>query len=119
MAALISMNKLKKGIFSNWLSASAKTQMYKAYIRPTLYYGLELLNMTAKQLKNLQTGESNTIKDMFHISRKKRSTILLKAIDLNSATAHLSSLREKLFVRIMQNQYTRSICETIGIEKSK
>jgi hypothetical protein len=51
---MIAMSKIKKSILKGKSKMELKRYMYKIYCRPVLYYGLEVLNITNFQAKNLQ-----------------------------------------------------------------
>jgi hypothetical protein len=113
LAMLISLNKLKKSVLKCSKSVSMKIQIYKTFCRPILYYGTEVLNLTQKQQNDIQTTESNALKDMFGIRRKKHSTLLLKATGLERATDRLILNRLLFYLRLLRNDFTRKVCGTL------
>ncbi|CAF1093555.1 unnamed protein product, partial [Brachionus calyciflorus] len=60
---LIGFNKFKRlGIQDVNVSSEVKLFYYKTYIRPLLYYGIEVMRLSDSQVKKVQTLESNMIK---------------------------------------------------------
>jgi hypothetical protein len=118
LAALLNLQKLKKSVLAHGLSVKAKMQLYKTYIRPTLYYGAELLNLNQNHIKAIQTSESNMIKNLFQIKKRSHSSILLRALGLNRVREQIEEIRTRFLLRVMDNEYTKSIAENIGFECS-
>ncbi|CAF0747720.1 unnamed protein product [Brachionus calyciflorus] len=60
---IYSYQQMKKcGIMCDLVNTDIKLCYYKTYIRPSLYYGLDNLNVNDTQIKSLQTLESSLIK---------------------------------------------------------
>jgi uncharacterized protein YggL (DUF469 family) len=111
LATLITINKLKKSVLKGSTCVSMKVQIYKTFCRPILYYGAEVIDLSLKQQKDIQTTESNALKNMFHIGSRKHSTLLLRAAGLECATERLKINRLLFYLRLPKNSYTRKVFE--------
>ncbi|CAF0974992.1 unnamed protein product [Brachionus calyciflorus] len=101
------------GITSDCTSSEVKLCFYKTYIRPALYYGFDNLVINKTQIKTLQTLESKLIKAMFRISKKTRSTKLLRAVNIEKVYELWIKTKVKFLNRLIQFELTRNIVESI------
>ncbi len=87
LAAFFILREL--GLTSKCISIKMKAQMYKTFIRPVLYYGLENLDLNKNERDGLQRLESNLIKMCIGISKYCYSSHLLLALGIDSAQTRL------------------------------
>ncbi len=90
-----------------------KAQLFKTYIRPILYYGLENISLNIGETKKLQRTESTLFKMMLCISKFCHSTELLLAFGINRLMTNKCTrkfLNEQLEVLKAQNYPAKEIC---------
>jgi exonuclease III len=105
LAAFFILKEL--GLTSGCISIKFKAQMYKTYVRPVLYYGLENINLNQTEKGRLQRIESNLIKMCIGISKYCHSTQLLLALNIESAQSRLIINKCNSFIRLVRNNYTK------------
>ena len=108
--AAISEIKTKLGYNSNECNAMLKIQYYKCYIRPVLLYGLECMNLSRKEIKEVKRHETKHIKWILQLPWCVRNEKLLRAIKLDRFIDRYNRMRLSLAVRPTLNPYT---CEFI------
>ncbi|RNA18795.1 hypothetical protein BpHYR1_045197 [Brachionus plicatilis] len=92
---------------------SIKLCYYKTYIRPMLYYGIDNMVINKSQNKMLQTLESKLIKGMFRISKKSRSTALLRAINIETVEELTIKTKIKFANRLIKFEITKQLLEEL------
>ncbi|RNA03615.1 hypothetical protein BpHYR1_037267, partial [Brachionus plicatilis] len=88
-----------------------KVHLYKTYYRPVLYYGAECLPLNTSETNTMHKVESNTIKGLVEVRRRKWSTWLLAALDW-------PSLKNGYYRNLIESKYTRKKIEQV-IEQSE
>jgi hypothetical protein len=65
MATLRTYHAIKKiGLETKEMSHKLKSHMFKCYIRPIMYYGIENGHMYKSEIKKIKTLESQMVKQM-------------------------------------------------------
>ncbi len=62
-----------------------KAFLYKTYCRPILYYGMNMIVMTELDKKKFQSTEANTVKKLFGLSQRDKTTELIYSIGLEKS----------------------------------
>ena len=112
------MNKLKRCSYTakNTIT-EIKINQYKTYIRSTLFYGSENNLLNKKQINDLQITESTLIKKAFGFnSYFTRSTVLNRAVKLDSIANRLYQNKYKFLLRLQKNDYTNEIIGKMMID---
>jgi exonuclease III len=105
LAAFFILKEL--GLTSNCISIKMKAQMYKTFIRPVLFYGLENLDLNKTERDGLQRLESNLVKMCIGISKYCYSSHLLLALNIDAVQVRLIINKCSFFIRLSKNGYTR------------
>jgi len=79
--------------------------------RPLLY-GIESLNLNAKQTDRLATSETSIVKRMLKLAAFHHSD-LLDALKLNTMSEKLDIIKSAFMVRLMRINYTKSIAREL------
>jgi hypothetical protein len=90
-----------------------KTFIYNTYARPVLYYGLETLTLNKTEKTKIRKTESGIIKYMLGLRKCSKSTELLFAAGLEMSEQRLDKFKCSFFGRLMKNDYTKSVIESI------
>jgi hypothetical protein len=101
------INQNNLTLTSNGIALKMKAQMYKTFIRPVLYYGLENLELNKTEKDSLQRLESNLVKMCLGISKYCYSSHLLMALNIDSAQNRLIINKCNFFIRLVNNRYTK------------
>ena len=116
-SALAAANSMRKiGLFSNIVSNSIKTLIYKTYVRPILYYGLAVQTVNKTETKNLQTFEATLVKRIVGVSKYCRTTPLMHALGMERVEDKLAAIKLDLFTRLATNSATSNTAHAIMIE---
>jgi hypothetical protein len=111
VSAFNSMRKI--GITNFSTSYSLKSFIYKVYCRPILYYGVENLRLLKGDTKKIQSTEATLIKYALNLSKTSRTNKLILAMNLEPAIERIERIKLNFFMRIMKNEATASIMESI------
>jgi hypothetical protein len=100
--ALKSCIKLNKyGYNSKLMDTSLKSSLYKCYVRPVLFYGIENIKLRQNEIKQIQTIESTLIKRSLGLSNRTRSTKLLYAFQLEPIHQRDKYLKLAIYILLM------------------
>ena len=103
-------NALRKtGITDFCVNPDVKSFMYKVYCRPILFYGIENMNLSQQDLKQIQTTESTLIKYALNLYKTVKSKNLLKAINLELVEDRVKELKMNFFLRLMKNDTVKNV----------
>jgi hypothetical protein len=81
--------------------------------RPLLY-GIESLNLNAKQTDRLATSQTSIVKRMLiRLAAFHHSDLLLDALKLKTMSEKLDIIKSAFMVRLMRNNYTKSIAREL------
>lgn len=111
------LDKLNKAIFnlrhtgllSKYLRPPTKSFMYKCYLRPILYYGLDVITLNKYEIDRLRTAENNVIKFILGLHHKNRHTCLLFSLNIMNLDQWLIKSKIKLVQRLLNNDLTKVI----------
>ncbi len=110
--ALAALQQLKShGMTSHRIQIPMKIQMYKTYIRPIIYYGIENLLLNKNEINALQRLESTIIKRLLNINKLCYSTTLLLALNVDSTRNRTRLTTYSFWLRLYENKYTRETLE--------
>ena len=90
----------KNGLCYPGLSTKIKSHMWNSYGEPSLIYGTDCLTLSQKELSNLQTTQSNLLKMIMGLSKRARSSNLIKAMGLKNIDELILINKCKLLHRI-------------------
>jgi hypothetical protein len=102
------------GAFSDAMDTNTKVHLYKTYVRPVLFYGLETLQLTKTDINKIQRNEHIMIKRMFGIYKKTHATKFLQALNIRSVEEELFDRKINLYVNLMKNDMTKKVSEELG-----
>lgn len=116
-----SLSKLNiLGINSDQLSPFMKGQMFKIYIRPILYYGIENVFINKSKLNQIKRIDGNILKIMMMVPTRCRTTSLQLALNITPAHDHLIQIKLDFYMNLINNPFTKSVLEqtsTIKLEE--
>ncbi|RNA16092.1 hypothetical protein BpHYR1_020053 [Brachionus plicatilis] len=119
--AFASLSKLNfLGINTNYLCPFMKGQLFKIFIRPTLYYGMENVYLHKYKLNQIKRLDGNILKKIFMVPTRCRSTSLKLALNITPVNEHIALIKLEFYRRLMKNRYTNLIIEetkSITLEK--
>jgi hypothetical protein len=69
------------GFFSIGLKVETKSFAYETYCKPTVTYGLDLLDLDEKVLKSLRTDEGILLKRILFVPKRSQTTPIYKPIN--------------------------------------
>ena len=111
--AIAAVHSLKQlGFNSIWMHPLIKAQLYKTFIRPILYYGLENFKLNIGESGKVQRLEPTLLKNMLGITKYCESTELLLAFNINSFQNRIRILKFNYLNRLITNKYTKMVLET-------
>jgi hypothetical protein len=71
------------GLFKIGLKVETKSFAYETYYRPTVTYGLDLLDLDEKVLKSLRTDEGILFKRILVVPKRSQKTPIYKLLKIN------------------------------------
>jgi hypothetical protein len=97
------------------MPSRSKSIIYKAHLRPILFYGIDCINLNIGDVKKLYTTEGNTIKLSHNLYTGIHSSELFLALGMDTTENLIKLNRIKLFIRLVSCNYTGSLLlELIG-----
>ena len=91
------------------MSPVTKAHIYKVFIRPILFYGLELFVWNATDFNQLKRIEGNIVKRMMGLPTRCYTSNLFESLNLNTTKEHLNEIKMSFYARMYQNQITKSL----------
>jgi exonuclease III len=91
------------GIESDFTSTEIKMYYYEAYIKSSLYYGIETSKLNKNLIYKIHKTESNIIKSMFGLSKHTSSAPLRNALRVSSTLKNIKSIKAKFILRASNN----------------
>jgi hypothetical protein len=91
------------------LAPKIKSTFFNAFIRPIATYGLDVLTLTANDIKSMCSLEGNIIKDSLGLFRRIKSFELLLALRIMPSFESLKKNKLALFLRLCENDYTKTV----------
>ena len=107
--SLIKLNKI--GINNENTCPYLKSQMFKTYIRPVLFYGIENVYIQKTVVNKLKRIDGNIIKRLLNIPVRCKTSSLLCALNITPVEYMIKQAKLDFFLRIMENEYTKKIIE--------
>lgn len=106
-STIIRYNEMEKcGLESDILESEIKTLYYKTFIRPILYHGLDILNLSKMHMRSIQILESTMVKSMFNLGKYHRSGWLARSCNIESTKNRIIKLKIRFFNRLLTNELT-------------
>ena len=106
--SLISTLK-SQGLTDASLRTNSKVLVFKSFIRSTLHYGLENMNLSDSLVKELRRIEGNFIKSIIGLPNRCHTSELLQAMSILETDLYLKKLKLSFFKRLMLNELTRDV----------
>ena len=100
-------------ILSQDTSAYLKGHIYKTFIMPVLFYGMEIIDLTKTNMKIIKRFESNLIRTIYGIPKRCRTSNLRLAINIMDTIMKLKQIQIEFFERLIENSYTREILKEL------
>ena len=87
------------------MSVNTRIKLFKIYLKPLLYYGINALELNEKELYKLKVIEGNLVKQVLGISKHCQTTLLYSAlrIELTADTYH--KMQYEFVMRLQENQF--------------
>ena len=89
------------------MSIETKTRLYSIYLKPLIYYGLEVLVLRQNEIDLIKRLEGNTIKKMLGLNKKCVSSPLYGAMHLETTEESLQKQQIKFLLRVQNNVYLK------------
>jgi hypothetical protein len=78
---------------------------YEAYIKSSLYYGIETAKLNKDLTYKIHKTESNIIKNIFGLSKHTSSAPLRNALGICSTLKNIKTIKAKFILRASNNDY--------------
>jgi hypothetical protein len=112
MATLRTYHFVKKvGLETKEMSHRLKSHLFKCYVRPMLYYGIENIYLHKNEINKMQTLESQLIKKMLGVEKRTRSTQLLNSVGVEPVVEKLKVIKLGFVKRLFKNKLSSQIFE--------
>ena len=115
-AALAKLKNLE--IISDRTSPYLKWHLYKTFIMPVLYYGLETIKLSKKNLNSIKVFESKIIKSIYGIPKTCRTTNLILIKNINDMVTKLKVMYIEFFERLLANNFTKELFNELLLNNS-
>ncbi|CAF0763988.1 unnamed protein product [Brachionus calyciflorus] len=118
IAALAKLNSI--GINSMFLCPFMKAQLFKIFLRPVLYYGLENIYINKTTMNQLKRLDGNALKRIFDLHKRCKTTNLQIALNIPSCVDTIKKIKIDLLARLLENEYAKKIIQEtilVAIEK--
>ena len=86
-----------------------KAHLYKTFIRPILFYGLECFSLSKTDLLMFKRFEGNIVKKILGIPKKSKSSSLFNALKIEQFSIKFKVLKLNFYSRLCENEYTKLI----------
>jgi len=96
------------------LDVSTRGFMYKVFIRPLLYYGLDNIVLNNTEIDLIKRTEGNIVKSLIGINKQVHTTSLFSALGLEQTTDRLNKEKLLLFERLNKIQFTAEIMQELA-----
>ena len=106
-------NLYSTGVLNRLMSINTKISLFKIYIKPLLYYGIESLDINKGDLNEIGKCESSMVKQLIGISKYCHTTDLFSALNINTAEESLYISKFKFIQRMERNEYTKQFMEEL------
>jgi transcriptional regulator NrdR family protein len=104
---------MRRSFFSIGLKVKTKSFAYEMYCRPTVTYGLDLLDLDEKVLKSLRTDEGILLKRISVVPKRSQTTPIYKLLKINEPILQIIIMKIKLYERLKRNELTNSIIKAL------
>jgi len=110
MSALRTYHAIKFiGLETKEMEPKLKAHMFKCYVRPIIYYGLENVYLYKTEIKKIQSLESQIVKRMLNVEKRTKSTNLLYSVGIEPVEEKTKTSKLKFAIRLLNNNTTRQI----------
>jgi len=96
---------------SKLIHPNMKAHLFKKYIRPTLCYGIENLELNGAEILEFKKLEGNAIKKLLRIPVRCKTTDLVDSLNIEQTNRYMHRMKLKFVLRLYKNDYIRSILE--------
>ena len=83
-----------------------KVNLFKSICRPTLMYGVDCLNISKNNLKDIQSTQGFVMKHVCRLSKRAHHSDILKALDIDNASVLINNSMKCLFKHICSTRFT-------------
>lgn len=101
------------GFDSTHTNCDVKGSLYKIYLRPILYYGIENCLLNNSELKTLKSIEGNTIKNLLLINKRCFTTEIMRSLDIELTEEWIEISKLKFYQRIQTNDFTKKLYDEL------
>jgi hypothetical protein len=101
------------GFNTQLIGNKTKSTLFNAFIRPIATYGLDVLTLTANDIKSICSLEGNIIKDSLGLFRRIKSSELFLALRIMPSFELIKKIKLALFLRLCENEYTKTVIKNI------
>lgn len=109
MAAVMKLKSL--GLIDNSIHPITKGHIYKTYIRPVLFYGLENSYLTKTEILKIKRIEGNLIKTIIGIPTRCKTSDLMYALRIEPTSHRIDLLKNDFYLCLISNKYTKHIID--------
>jgi hypothetical protein len=101
----------KLGLETKEMSHRLKSHLFKCYVRPMLYYGIENIYLHKNEINKIQTLESQIVKQMLGVEKRTRSTQLLNSIGVEPVAEKIKVIKLGFVKRLFKKKLSSQIFE--------
>ena len=110
-------NLISSGIINEQMDVFIKMSLFKTYLKPLLYYGIELLDINGSEKSELKRIEGNLIKKVIGMSKCCRSEPIYGALGLETSEESIKLQQYKFLKRAQESPYLNEfIKQSLAIE---
>ena len=94
--------------------STTKHYYFKSVCQPTLYYGIECLDVGERLLSSVHSAQGAVVKNISGLDKRAHDSALLEALNIDHASDIVKSSTSSLFKRICATDSpTRDLCTYI------
>ncbi len=118
--ALSAINKLRLvGLISSKLSIYTRAHLFKTFIRPVLFYGIDNATLDMNDLELIRKTDSMLLKNMLCINKQCHNSELYRALSITDPMNKIIKDKLSLFSRLMEYDYTKNFIKELNKNQVK
>ena len=98
-------NLISTGVINDQMDIYTKMCMFKIYLKPLLFYGCEVLDLSPQEVNELKRIEGNMIKKIIGMAKQCKSTSLYGALEIETVEDSIKKLQYKFIKRAQKSNY--------------
>ena len=98
-------NLISTGVINEQMNVYVKMSLFKTYLKPLLYYGIELIDLNVGEMVEMKRIEGNLLKKVIGMSKCCRSEPVYGALGLETAEENIKHQQYKFIKRAQENMY--------------